>query len=252
MVWDVMANSVYDIPQDQSHRASRKRSPVSGKGIIVIRTFRGSGRMYHDEGVFDLTPGTLFLFDFENVKRYHTVEADWCYWWFEIYCDIPLHIPRHKVLSIPVDKKDEKEFQIIFDAIRKESFQEQCLATATFIKLLYKWWSACHDMMSSSPHEKKVLRLIDEMHKRIYSRFSANDMARIAGLSSSGLRKSFKDVTGKSPKKFFESMKLSMSMELLRSRHYNVKEVAEKLRFCDPYHFSKMFRRHFGHAPSKI
>ena len=252
IVWDVEANQYYNIPQHLSHKASSMHSSMSGKGIVVMRTLSGSGKLYHEEGEFDLTSGSLFLFDFERLKSYHSVEADWCYWWFEINCDIPLHIPRHKVLNVPVDERDNEEFEQIFNTLRRESSRDQFLATASFIRLLYKWWADCPDSKPNLPHEEKILKLIDEMHKRVYTSFSVDEMAKIAGLSVTGFRKAFREVTGKSPKMFFEQLKLSMAMELLRFGHYNVKEVAEMLGFCDPYHFSKMFNKHFGQSPSKI
>jgi len=37
---------------------------------------------------------------------------------------------------------------------------------------------------------------------------------------------------------------------LLRYQGQRVKEVSEALGFANPYHFSRVYRRHFGHPPS--
>lgn len=33
---------------------------------------------------------------------------------------------------------------------------------------------------------------------------------------------------------------------------YNVKTVAERFGFCDPYYFSRMFKKRFGVSPKQI
>lgn len=61
-----------------------------------------------------------------------------------------------------------------------------------------------------------------------------------------------KTLFGLSPARLFVRVKLQHAEVLLRSREYRVKEVSDDLGFANPYHFSRVFRRHFGRPPSHI
>jgi len=61
-----------------------------------------------------------------------------------------------------------------------------------------------------------------------------------------------KTLFGLSPARLFLRVKLQHAEALLRSREYRIKEVSDALGFANPYHFSRVFRRHFGHPPSQV
>lgn len=56
---------------------------------------------------------------------------------------------------------------------------------------------------------------------------------------------------GKSPARLLLSFKLSHADDLLRHRGLLVREVSEQLGFANPYHFSRVYSRERGHAPSR-
>jgi AraC-like DNA-binding protein len=47
-------------------------------------------------------------------------------------------------------------------------------------------------------------------------------------------------------------VKLQRAEALLRSREFRIKEVSDELGFANPYHFSRVFSRHFGRPPSRV
>ena len=62
----------------------------------------------------------------------------------------------------------------------------------------------------------------------------------------------FKRLMGKTLHEYQLSMKLEMAYHTLRTGRYTVKEVAQTFGFCDPYYFSRTFKKTYGLSPSEV
>lgn len=71
------------------------------------------------------------------------------------------------------------------------------------------------------------------------------------GMSSSKLYRKIKQLTDLTPKEFGRTLRLKKSVQLLKTKEYNVSEVAHMVGFNDPLYFSKCFKTQFGDSPSK-
>jgi AraC-like DNA-binding protein len=56
---------------------------------------------------------------------------------------------------------------------------------------------------------------------------------------------------GDSPARLLLRLKLRRADEMLRDGDRRVKEVSDALGFANPFHFSRVFRRHLGRSPSQ-
>lgn len=65
-------------------------------------------------------------------------------------------------------------------------------------------------------------------------------------LSQSYFRKMFIQYTGMSPSRYRADVKCAMAKNMLKSGVLNVSEIADKLGYCDVYHFSKEFKKNTG------
>jgi len=77
-------------------------------------------------------------------------------------------------------------------------------------------------------------------------------MARKACMSEQHFRRVFHEVTGSSPKRFYDQLRMAWAEHMLRGGGKNVSEVADSLGFASPFHFSRVFRKHFGYPPSHM
>ena len=59
-------------------------------------------------------------------------------------------------------------------------------------------------------------------------------------------------MTGQSLHQYQINMKLDSAYRALRDGAGSVKSVSERFGFCDPYYFSKMFKKKFGFPPKQI
>lgn len=71
-------------------------------------------------------------------------------------------------------------------------------------------------------------------------------------VSPTHLSKVFKEETGLSPINYLIQIRLKHARELLKDDNLTVKEVAQAVGYQDAYHFSKLFKKYYGKAPSQL
>ncbi|UXX79812.1 ATP-binding protein [Reichenbachiella carrageenanivorans] len=71
-------------------------------------------------------------------------------------------------------------------------------------------------------------------------------------LSSSKLYRKITELTDMSPNEFIRTIRLKKAAFLLKSKNYNVSEVANTVGFNDPLYFSRRFKKQFGYSPSEL
>jgi len=110
---------------------------------------------------------------------------------------------------------------------------------------------------SSLSPEFKLARLGDEFKGRLFELFArtpARDfdveaLASSLGMSRRSLECKARAALGSSPARAFMAWKVSEAAKMLSSGS-SVKEAAESLGFANQFHFSKVFKRVYGRAPS--
>lgn len=75
--------------------------------------------------------------------------------------------------------------------------------------------------------------------------------ARAAGLSYESFRKKFRALFGESPQAWSNRRTIERARKLIYEERLGNKEIADRLGFCDEFHFSKRFRQVTGQTPSE-
>ena len=83
------------------------------------------------------------------------------------------------------------------------------------------------------------------------SDFNVDMLTQEVGISRAQLHRKMKELTGISTSEFIRNIRLEQAARLLREQKVNVTQVAYTVGFSNLAHFSTIFRKHFGIAPSE-
>ncbi|WP_010135435.1 hybrid sensor histidine kinase/response regulator transcription factor [Ochrovirga pacifica] len=96
-----------------------------------------------------------------------------------------------------------------------------------------------------------LISLNECLHKHLENTsFGVESLCLEMGISRSQLYRKLQSLTGKSIIEYMNFYKLSAAMEMLKKGNTSVKNVAFSVGFDDSRYFSRVFKNHFGHAPS--
>lgn len=253
-IWEVRALADYSVGGEGARHDSHVRIAKGGQNCVALRTIAGRGELRSGGRVMEVGPATLVLFDFRELERHRSVEQTWDFWWFEFRPVEPLRLPISTLIKAPLLDDEPQQCRAVFESLRSESLADRCAANAGLQSLLHRWWAESGGGTGSveSRHAAAIRKLIEMMHREPERSWTLAEMAGHAGMSISSLRAAFQEATGTSPSSLRNSLILAHAYERLRPGTRTVAEVAAELGFCDPFHFSKGFKREFGFPPSRL
>ena len=96
---------------------------------------------------------------------------------------------------------------------------------------------------------RRAMEIVEE--KMGETTFRVDSLAAELGLSRRQLQRKFRDTSNISPSEFIRNMRLERAAQLLESEAGTVSEIAFKVGFNKPSHFSELFRKKFGKSPTE-
>ena len=100
--------------------------------------------------------------------------------------------------------------------------------------------------------EQLMERIMKAVNKNLSdSEFNVEMLTTEVGISRAQLHRKMKELTGLSTSEFIRNIRLEQAARLLKEQKINVTQVAYTVGFSNLAHFSTLFRKHFGVAPSE-
>ena len=100
--------------------------------------------------------------------------------------------------------------------------------------------------------EQLMERIMKAVNKNLSdSDFNVEMLTTEVGISRAQLHRKMKELTGLSTSEFIRNIRLEQAARLLKEQKINVTQVAYTVGFSNLAHFSTLFRKHFGVAPSE-
>lgn len=90
------------------------------------------------------------------------------------------------------------------------------------------------------------------MHTHMGAPLTVPEIAERLHMSESSLSHKCRELIGESPAKLLLRIRMERAVMLLKNSDMPVKEIALRVGYEDPYHFSRAFKRHFGSSPSSL
>jgi AraC family transcriptional regulator len=128
-------------------------------------------------------------------------------------------------------------------------FIESLLNTAC-ARILHKYAQVRYRL--SGPrrlNDDQLRKAIDYIHDHIGEALDLSSISRAAGLSAFHFARLFKAATGDSPFQFVTRTRMERAKELLRKTRLTIMEIADRVGYQKPSHFSTRFRAVLGFSP---
>ena len=105
-------------------------------------------------------------------------------------------------------------------------------------------------VMTTIKHRMAVQKVLDLISNRLHDPPTLNELAFLAGLSKSYLSAVFKEVVGMRLQDYLFQARINKAKDLLSDIDLTIKQVAYKVGFRDPDHFSRTFKKKTGITPT--
>jgi AraC-like DNA-binding protein len=249
--WQVKAGRSYSIPAEQSREDSHARLNQAGRELVALRTWDGEGCLCCEGREHTLPSGSLVVFKYSGLESYCTMRSPWAFWWFEFRPAEPFLLPLDQVMLTRSAVGENDACADVSRDLRSEVLALRCRASARLQSLLFGWWGTSDQQQEGDSRERaKVQHVIEQMHANPEKPWTLPQMAASAGMCESSLRAAFCQTIGKPPVRVRNELRLSHAYELLRCGDSTVAEVADRMGYCDPFHFSKVFKAEYGIPPT--
>ncbi|MEK3724503.1 AraC family transcriptional regulator [Paenibacillus sp. FSL H8-0034] len=98
-------------------------------------------------------------------------------------------------------------------------------------------------------NDSRVENIVSYMLNNYQTNMSIEEMSRMVNLSSSSLRRLFKQHTGKAPSEFLTELKMVVAAKRILETDARISDIAYQVGIEDPNYFSRMFKKHYGVTP---
>ena len=101
----------------------------------------------------------------------------------------------------------------------------------------------------NSRRRRNLNRLLDKYYRKP---ITIEELAALSGRSLSSFKRDFKEVFNDSPKRWINNRRLETAKQLILHSEQNISEICFEVGFENISYFSQLFKKKFGHSPSKL
>jgi AraC-like DNA-binding protein len=94
-------------------------------------------------------------------------------------------------------------------------------------------------------------RVLAHIDSHLADPFTITDLAAIGAVSNAHLTRLFRQELGYAPMGYLTKRRMIKARELLRDERLSIKEIAARVGYKDPHHFTRVFRQFDGLSPSQ-
>ena len=124
----------------------------------------------------------------------------------------------------------------------ENGLRRQCLQRELLLAIGLPW----QQPRTLDPRIQAIVLAIDDQPSR---HRACSELAADAGLGLAQFHALFRQETGMPPLAWMARRRMRLAQDLLATTTLPVAQVAERCGYADPFHFSRVFRRHTGQPP---
>ncbi|MCC5879440.1 MAG: AraC family transcriptional regulator [Idiomarina sp.] len=129
---------------------------------------------------------------------------------------------------------------------------ERALLAANILQKLLIQLPSLRSDKQSQDKDFSLTTLERFMHDNSHRSLELKDFAQFSGLSVYHFSKKFRQLTGTSPIRYFNGLKMREAQRMLIETDHSIRQVGHTLGFDDAYYFSRLFKKMTGCSPSEF
>ncbi len=235
--------------QSGSHQCDKGYSfgPCVRNNYLIHYVYSGKGIFRVDGKEYNVHSGQMFLIKPNQLAFYRADNRDaWLYRWIEFNGSM-----SEKILAA-FDSPILDDSGNIGNALKE-------LAEAPdtrFEAVMQKFWAFIATLTHAQKAplithgEEYVSKAVAYIKNNVHKKISVSDIADHIGINRSYLSRLFREYKGVSPQQYISTIKMNAAVQYLKNTNVSVGEVAKSVGYDDYHVFNKVFRNHFGVAPS--
>lgn len=104
-----------------------------------------------------------------------------------------------------------------------------------------------------SASDKVCLKIVEKhIQKNLKEELTISELSLLAGMNTSKLKKSFKQLYGSTVFKYITSLRIEKAKELIQKENYTISQASYEVGYKNPQHFTVAFKKKLGYLPSQL
>lgn len=228
---------------------------------ILIYCEKGNGQINHNGECYYLSENSFFIIP---AKEKHAYGADiknpWSIYWLHFKGDNVNMFASiiGKLVNIEQTERSRQQDRLqLFDEIFQNldmgyspenlEYTSFCLMHLLASLKYISQYREIKKLKENDVIQKSILFMKENLEKKIL----LNDIAENIGYSASYFNSLFTQRTSFSPIEYFNQLKIQRACSYLQFSRLKIKEIAFRLNYYDPYHFSNSFHKEMGITPKE-
>jgi AraC-like DNA-binding protein len=228
---------------------------------IFIYCENGKGCIRHNNRQYLLTKNTAFIIPAHDAHAYQADDRDpWSIYWLH-FCgeNAPMFAP---IIGQPVsvaesDKSRHEDRFMLFEEMYQNLEMGYSLENLEYVSFCLMYFLASMKYINQYREVKKakeadvIQKSILFMKEHLETNITLEDIAQQAGYSASHFGAIFSQKTSYAPMVYYHQLKIQRACSYLQFSDLKIKEIAFRLGYYDPFHFSKAFRQEMEITPKE-
>ncbi len=164
-----------------------------------------------------------------------------------------LELTDGNIFRVGIHREYITLFESIIHELQIKSPPFHQLCASYLLQLLSSYSRAAKRLKSGekTPGNSNMEKVIKAMNEEFQQEHAVEYYAEMANLSLFQFIRSFKKLTGFTPARYIEKIRIAKARELLRDSSLSVAEISAIAGYKDPFYFSKVFKKASGITPSE-
>jgi AraC-like DNA-binding protein len=228
---------------------------------IFIYCENGKGWIVYNDEKHSLSRNQAFILPANEAHAYGADNSDpWSIYWFHFMGENVRLFSSIIGKPVPIAESDKSRYRdriIMFEEMYQNlemGYSPENLEYVSFCLMHFLASLKYIDQYREINNIKKIdviQKCILYMKENLENKMTLEDIAQNAGYSASHLGSLFVSKTSYPPMVYYNQLKIQRSCSYLQFSDLKIKEIAFRLGYYDPFHFTKAFRKEMNITPKE-